>query len=219
MTAWFGGDRMILRSVRAREVQKHYSPRLWNVVEEMSIAAGVPMPRVFLVEDPAPNAFAVGRDPQHAAVAVTSGLLRMLSRDEVQGVVAHEIGHVHNLDIRFMTIAAVLVGSVELLSRTFLEVGPGHASAGRRGGGGPKGGGVPVLLLLAFAVSVLSPVLVRLLYLWPARGSANIWRMPPRRASRAIPRAWRRRLKRSMCTIPGGAPRRISMARCRPYTL
>jgi heat shock protein HtpX len=164
MLAVFGGDHLMLQSVRARPITKADSPRLWNTVEEMSLAAGLAnMPRVYLVEDPAPNAFAVGRKPENSAVAVTTGLLRLLNRDELQGVVAHEIGHIHNLDIRFMTIAAVLVGSVELLSRVILQVGP-HASHGRRGGGrSDKGAGV--LLALVFVLAVVSPILAQLLYL------------------------------------------------------
>jgi len=162
--AVFGGDHLMLQSVQARQISKTDSPRLWNIVEEMSLAAGLArMPRVYLVEDPAPNAFAVGRKPERSAVAVTTGLLRLLNRDELQGVVAHEIGHIHNLDIRFMTIAAVLVGSVELLSRTILQVGP-HAAHGRRGGGrSSKGAGV--LLALVFVLAVVSPLLAQLLYL------------------------------------------------------
>lgn len=165
MTAVYGGDKLMLNSVHARRIVKSDSPRLWNTVEEMSLAAGLPqMPRVYLVEDPAPNAFAVGRKPEHSAVAVTTGLLRLLNRDELQGVVAHEIGHIHNLDIRFMTIAAVLVGSVELLSRAVVQVGA-HAPHGRRAGGGRSNKGAGVLLALVFLLAVVSPLLAQLLYL------------------------------------------------------
>jgi heat shock protein HtpX len=165
MAAVYGGDHLMLQSVRARRIVKADSPRLWNTVEEMSLAAGLPrMPRVYLVEDPAPNAFAVGREPENASVAVTTGLLRLLNRDELQGVVAHEIGHIHNLDIRFMTIAAVLVGSVELVSRGILQVGP-YASHGRRSGGGRSGKNAGILLALVFVLAVVSPLLAQLLYL------------------------------------------------------
>ncbi len=164
MMAVLGGEQLMLQSVHARQIRKADSPQLWNTVEEMSLAAGLErMPRVYLVEDPAPNAFAVGRKPEHAAVAVTTGLLRLLNRDELQGVVAHEIGHIHNLDIRFMTLAAVLVGSVELLSRGILQVGP-FAGSGRRGGGrSTKGAGA--LLALVFVLALVSPLLAQLLYL------------------------------------------------------
>ena len=163
VAAVFQGKRVLLYSAGAQEVRKHDHPQLWNVVEEMTIAAGLPQrPRIYVVESPEPNAFAVGRKPETAAVAVTSGLLRLLNRDELQGVVAHEIGHVRNLDIRFMTIAAVLVASVELISEGFLR---GTARAGgRRSRGSSKGGGA-ILLVLVVAVAILAPVLARLLYL------------------------------------------------------
>ena len=164
LLAVYGGDRLVLRSAHALPIEKRDSPRLWNVVEEMAIASGLGRPpRVYIVEDHAPNAFAVGRSPEKSAVAVTSGLLRLMNRDELQGVIAHEIAHIRNLDIRFMTMAAVLVGSVELLSRGFLRVGP-FAVADRRSGGG-RGGGHPALLAVAFVMAIVSPLLVRLLYL------------------------------------------------------
>lgn len=162
------GGRAILRSVGAREIEKKDHPRLWNVVDEMSIAAGMNgMPRVYIIDDSAPNAFAVGRSPDKSSVAFTSTLLRTLTRDELQGVAAHEIGHIVNEDIRFMTQAAVLVGGVELLSRFFIRVGP-FAGSGRRssGGGGNKNGGgsVAILMAIAFVVALLSPIVIRMLY-------------------------------------------------------
>ena len=162
LTAVSQGDKFLLRSAGAKRIDKRDDPRLWNVVEEMTIAAGLPSPpRVFLVEDHVPNAFAVGRTPEKAAVAVTSGLLRLFNRDELQGVVAHEIAHVKNLDIRFMTLAAVLAGSVEAISRGLFY---GAARGGGRRGGRSKGGH-PYLLLLVFVVAILAPIAVRLLYL------------------------------------------------------
>ena len=162
LTAVSQGDKFLLRSAGAQRIHKRDDPRLWNVVEEMTIAAGLGSPpRVFLVEDHVPNAFAVGRTPEKAAVAVTSGLLRLFSRDELQGVVAHEIAHVKNLDIRFMTLAAVLAGSVEAISRGFFY---GAALSGGRRGGRSKGGH-PYLLLLVFGVAIFAPIAVRLLYL------------------------------------------------------
>ena len=123
--AWASSRRASIRGLStagAREIHKTEAPILWNVVEEMTIASGLPkMPRVFIVDDPTPNAFAVGRNPEKAAVAVTTGLLSRLNRDELQGVIAHEIGHVANLDIRFMTLAAVLVGSIAVIADMFLR--------------------------------------------------------------------------------------------------
>ncbi len=164
LLAVYEGDQLVLRSAHALPIQKRDFPRLWNVVEEMSIASGLGRPpKVYVVEDHAPNAFAVGRTAEKSAVAVTSGLLRLMNRDELQGVIAHEIAHIRNLDIRFMTMAAVLVGSVELLSRAFLRVGP-FAVVGRRSGRGQEGGH-PALLAVAFVIAIASPLLVRLLYL------------------------------------------------------
>ncbi len=163
LVAVFQGDSLLLRSAGARRVQKVHHPRLWNVVEEMTIAAGLPrQPRIYVVEDHRPNAFAVGRKPGKAAVAVTSGLLRLLNRDELQGVVAHEIAHVKNLDIRFMTIAAVLAGTVEMISRGVLW-GSYHGAGRRRSRS--RGGGNAYLLALVFVLAIVSPILIRLLYM------------------------------------------------------
>lgn len=166
------GDGMVLRSVGARRIEKADHPRLWNIVEEMSIAAGLKSaPSIYIVDSSAPNAFAVGRTPESSSVAFTSTLLRTLNRDELQGVAAHEIGHIVNEDIRFMTQAAVLVGGVELLSQFLIRLGPlgGHnrriAGAGGRGGGDKGGGGAAgPLMAIAFLVAILSPLAIRLLY-------------------------------------------------------
>jgi len=162
LIARFAGDRLILHSAGGRLIAKEDHPRLWNTVEEMKIASGLTrMPRVYIVEDSSPNAFAVGRTVDSASVAVTSGLLRLLNRDELQGVVAHEIGHIQNEDVRFMTAAATLVGAVELVARMFIHLGPlaggGRRSSRGRGGSGP-------LMAIAVVVALISPLLVRLLY-------------------------------------------------------
>src|SRR5690606_3466063 len=110
-------DNALLQMAGAREIAKGDHPQLFNIVEEMTIAAGLPhMPRVFIVDDPAPNAFAVGRDPDKAAVAVTIGLLRLMNRDELQGVVAHEIGHIKNRDVALMTTAGIMLGAIVILA-------------------------------------------------------------------------------------------------------
>ena len=111
------GDDVLLQMAGAREIQKQDHPQLFNIVEEMSIAAQLPqMPRVFIVDDPAPNAFAVGRNPDKASVAVTIGLLKILNRDELQGVVAHEIGHIKNRDVALMTTAGIMLGAIVILA-------------------------------------------------------------------------------------------------------
>ena len=186
-----GGEKILLGTSRAREIKKEDAPRLWNVVEEMTIASGLgKMPRVFVIDNDAPNAFATGRNPETGCVAVTSGLLRRLNRDELQGVIAHEIGHIRNYDIRFMTIAAVMVGSVALLSDVFLR--SLWFGGGRRRGGG-KGGGQAQLILLAVTIvaAILAPICTQLLYFACSRrreyladaSAARFTRYPPGLAS------------------------------------
>jgi heat shock protein HtpX len=167
VSALAAGDRMLLGSVGAREVQKADAPQLWNVVEEMCLASGLrTMPRVYIIENDAPNAFAAGRKPDKASVAVTSGLLRRLNRDELQGVIAHEIAHIQNLDIRFMMLAAVMVGSIALLADGFLR----GMRYGRFGGGGRRSGGSNnaqaqlFIFVIVILIAVLAPVLARALY-------------------------------------------------------
>jgi heat shock protein HtpX len=165
VTALAAGDRILLRSVGAREIAKADAPRLWNVVEEMCIASGLrTMPRVYIIENDAPNAFAAGRKPDLASIAVTSGLLRRLSRDELQGVIAHEIAHIQNLDIRFMMLAAVMVGSITLLADGFFR-GMRHARfGGRRGGGRSNAQAQLLLFAIVLLLAVLAPILARALY-------------------------------------------------------
>ena len=164
LVALAGGDKVLLMSAGAKKIEKQDAPRLWNVVEEMTIASGLGrMPDVYVIDEDAPNAFAVGQDPSHAAVAVTRGLLRRLNRDELQGVVAHEIGHIRNLDIRFMTLAAVMLGSIVLLSDVFLRslwFGGGR----RRGRGGQGGQAQMILVVVSILMAILAPLLARLLY-------------------------------------------------------
>ncbi|HZS34115.1 MAG TPA: M48 family metallopeptidase [Methylomirabilota bacterium] len=165
------GDRAVLASSGARPVGAGGDgpevARLVNVVTEMAIAAGVPMPRVYLIDDPDPNAFATGRDPDHAAIAVTTGLLATMTRDELQGVVAHEMSHVRNYDIRTMTLVAALLGAALLLSdwgtRARLRVPVGREERGeRRDGrvGGPLG---LVLFALWLLAAILAPIVGRVL--------------------------------------------------------
>ncbi|HEY7140162.1 MAG TPA: M48 family metallopeptidase [Methylomirabilota bacterium] len=172
-SAWVGyrfGDRAVLASSFARPVTEGDDSsdvkRLVNVVTEMAIAAGVPMPRVYLIDEPDPNAFATGRDPDHASIAVTTGLLETMSRDELQGVIAHEMSHVRNLDIRKMTLVAALLGAVLLLSdwatRLRLGIPSSRDSKERRGvsGGGP----LVIILLVAWLLTVLlTPLIGRFL--------------------------------------------------------
>jgi len=158
------GDAILLSASGAREIRKQDAPQLWNVVEEMTIAAGLRrMPRVYIIDDPAPNAFAAGYDPEKAVVAVTAGLLRQLNRDELQGVIGHEIGHIRNLDIRFMTLAGVMVGAIVIISDVFLR-GLRYGAVGRRSGGRDRGRGGGIMLLIALVLAILGPLAAQLLY-------------------------------------------------------
>ncbi len=163
LVTYYGGDRMVLAASRAREITHDDAPVLFNVVEEMAIAGGLPIPKVYIIEDSAPNAFATGRDPQHASVAVTSGLLEKLDRDELQGVIAHEMSHVGNLDIRYAMLVGVLVGTTVLISDFFLRglwIGGGRGS--RREGGGQA---QIIMIVVAIVLAILAPVFARLLQL------------------------------------------------------
>ena len=172
---YYMGDRQVLTATRSRPADPRIAEekQLINVVEEMSIAAGLPAPPVYVLPDPDPNAFAVGRDPRHASIAVTEGLLAALDREQLQGVVAHELAHVRNLDIRTMTLVAALYGGLVLLS-DFAQRGlrfgfAGGGRGGRRGGNKSQGGGGAILLLLWVALVLLAPLLGRLLALAVSR--------------------------------------------------
>jgi len=154
VVGYYSGAGIVLAVSGAREVTRDQAPQLWNVIEEMTLASGLPMPRVYVVDDPAANAFATGRDPRHAAVAVTSGLLAMMNRDELQGVLAHEMSHVGNYDIRFATLVGVLVGMIALVCDLFLRMGFfgfGGRSRDSSGAGG-------VFLLIGIVLAVLAPL-------------------------------------------------------------
>ena len=170
--SYFGGDRLVLAASNARELDAANPPdtcrQLMNVVEEMRLASGQPMPRVFVIPDTAPNAFATGRDPKHASLAVTSGLLEKLDREELQGVIAHEMSHVRNLDIRFMLLVGVMVGTIALIADWFLRIsfwGGGRGSSRDRGGGAI----VALILIVALLLSIISPLIGRLVMLAASR--------------------------------------------------
>jgi heat shock protein HtpX len=169
LATYYGGDRMVLAASRAKEISHDDAPILFNVVEEMAIAAGLPMPKVYIIEDSAPNAFATGRDPEHASVAVTSGLLKKLNRDELQGVIAHEMSHVGNFDIRYAMLVGILVGTTVLISDFFLRglwFGGGFGGGGRGGGRDGGGGYVQlIMVLVAILFAILAPLFARLLQL------------------------------------------------------
>jgi heat shock protein HtpX len=155
LIGYYTGDKMVLAVSGARRVTHADEPRLYNVVEEMTIAAGLAQPpAVYVIEDEALNAFATGRDPAHSAVAVTRGLLERLDREQLQGVVAHEISHIRNYDIRFATLVGILVGIIALVADLFLR--STFFGMGRRRGGDSSGGGP--MMLVALALAILAPL-------------------------------------------------------------
>lgn len=162
-----GGESVLLASANAREVSHEEAPQLYNVVEEMRISAALPaMPRVFIIDTPVPNAFAVGLKPERACVAVTSGLLERLSRDELQGVIAHELGHISNRDTLFMTLAGVTLGAIVLLADAGMRMMFWGGGGRRRSSSSGKGGGaaMAILMIAALVLAILAPILARLLY-------------------------------------------------------
>src|SRR5215210_4540228 len=168
--SYFAGDKLVLATSGAKEVSQESAPQLMNVVQEMAIAANVPMPKVYIIEDTAPNAFATGRDPKHASVAITTGLLQKLDREELQGVMGHELSHVRNFDIRFALLVAVLVGSIALLADFFLRFT--FWGGGRRGGGDrDRGGGglAAIMFIVAIVLAVIAPIIGRMVQLAVSR--------------------------------------------------
>lgn len=171
MGSYFGGDQVVLRASQARAVTADDEPQLLNVVEELSLAAGIPVPNVYLIDDTALNAFATGRDPEHASIAITTGLLQQLDREELSGVIGHELSHVRNFDIRFALLVGVLVGSIALLADVFLRYtfffGGGRRRGNDRGGGG---GAVQIIVVvLGLVLAILAPIVARLVQLAVSR--------------------------------------------------
>jgi heat shock protein HtpX len=168
--SYFAGDQLVLSASQAREVDEASAPQLLNVVRELTIAANIPMPKVYVIEDTAPNAFATGRDPEHASIAVTTGILEKLDREELQGVIGHELSHVRNYDIRFTLLVGVLVGSIALLASIFLRYtfwfGGGRRSSNDRNGGGAL---AVIMFVLAIVLAVLAPIAGRLVQLAVSR--------------------------------------------------
>jgi len=166
LVGYFQGDSILLGLAKARKIGPDDHPRLYNIVEEMKIASGLEhMPSVYIIDDPALNAFATGRDPKRASVAITSGLLNKLNRDELQGVIAHEIAHIKNRDVLLMAMTSVLLGTIVILawygSRIMLFSGGGRSRSSSRGGGGS---GQAIIMIVAIALAILAPILAQLIY-------------------------------------------------------
>jgi heat shock protein HtpX len=185
--SYLAGDKLVLAQSQARELAPGEEPQLRNIVETLSIGLGIDPPRIHLIADSAPNAFATGRDPKHASIAVTRGLIDKLDRTELEGVIAHELSHVVNRDIRVMLLVTVLVGTVALLSDWGMR--SLFWGRGRRDRGGGNAG--IILLILAVVLAILTPIVAQLIrlavsrqreYLADASG-ALLTRFPPGLAS------------------------------------
>jgi len=183
LIGYYSGDKMILKMSKAKPVKKKEYPHLYHAAEGLAIAAGIPTPKVYVIDDSALNAFATGRDTKHASIVVTTGLLSKLNREELEGVVAHEMSHVKNYDVRFMMLTAVLVGIVVLLSdfllRSFLWGGHKDSKDGGKGGG--------ILILVGLVLAILTPIIGELIKLGISRkreymadaNAAILTRYPP----------------------------------------
>jgi heat shock protein HtpX len=158
VSSYLYGDRLVLASSRAREVTAQDEPRLHNLVEGLAIAAGIPKPRIYVVPEQAPNAFATGRDPEHASIAVTQGLLATMNRVELEGVIGHELAHVLDRDMLLGTIVATLVGAVVLMSEFLMRSWMWGGIGGRRGNDSNGGPATLVLFGIGFALMVIAPI-------------------------------------------------------------
>ncbi|HSQ79417.1 MAG TPA: M48 family metallopeptidase [Candidatus Bathyarchaeia archaeon] len=166
---YYASDKIVLGISRAKPVTKDEYPYLYNVVEGLAIAAGIPMPKCYVIEDTAPNAFATGRKPETAVICVTTGLLQKLNRVELEGVVAHEMSHIKNYDIRLSTLVVVMAGVVALLSDWMLRSfwwGGGRRRDRNRGGSGRAEG---VLVIVGLALAVLAPIFATIIQLAVSR--------------------------------------------------
>ncbi len=173
LISYFAGDKILLSMAGARQIQKTDHPILFNVVEEMCVASGLGrVPDIYIIDDDALNAFATGRDPDHAVVAVTAGLLKELDRNELQGVIGHELSHINNRDVLYMTMLAVMLGTIIFLAEAgtrMMRLGGGQTRTSGRRRGGSGGGFAAILLIVAIVLMILAPFLARLLYLAVSR--------------------------------------------------
>ncbi len=185
--SYFGGASAVLHMSRARQITHADDPQLFNVVEEMCLAGGLPLPKIYIFDDSALNAFATGRNPDNAAVAITRGLREKLTRDELQGVMAHELSHIRHYDILYATMLAVMVGTMVMLSEIFLRsLFYGAGSRRRRSNNNDSGGGQIVMLVIAIVLAILAPILAKIIQMAMSRqreyladaGSVELTRNP-----------------------------------------
>lgn len=153
--SYWHSDKIVLRMANAVPISKESNREIYNIVENLSITAGMPVPKIYLINEPAPNAFATGRDPEHGVVAVTSGLLARLNKSELEGVVAHEMAHIANRDALISTVAVILVGFVSLISDIFIRSSLWGGFRSRDSNGGRAGG---IMFIIGIAVAILAPI-------------------------------------------------------------
>ena len=186
--SYFAGDKLVLAQSQAKALPADAEPQLRNIVETLAIGLGIEPPKIYVIDDTAPNAFATGRDPKHASIAVTRGLLEKLDRTELEGVIAHEMSHVVNRDIRVMLLVTVLVGTVALISDGLLR--SMQFGVGRRRGR-DSGGGGGIIVIVAIVLAILTPIIATLIQLAVSRqreyladaSGALLTRYPPGLAS------------------------------------
>lgn len=157
---WYS-DKIVLAMSRAREIKKSDNPELYRIVENLCITAGLPLPKIFIINEMAPNAFATGRNAEHAVIAVTAGLLNILDRSELEGVIAHELSHIGNKDMLLQTVVVVLVGVVVLLSDWFLR----WSFWGRRRSDSDSGNLGIIMLVIGLILAILSPIFATMIQL------------------------------------------------------
>ena len=162
LIGYYSGDKFILFISGARQITRENARDLYNLVENLCIASGLPVPKIYLIDDPSPNAFATGRDPQHSSIALTSGIIQKLEKVELEGVVAHELSHIKNYDIRLASIVVIFVGIITLLSNWFLRIRISWFSGGRRRKEGEAQIGL-ILFLIGLLLAVFSPLIARLI--------------------------------------------------------
>ncbi len=164
LISYFAGDRVALLSAGAKEISKEDNPYVYRLVENLCLAQGQPVPKVHLIGDPAINAFATGRDPEHASIAITTGAVEKLENEELEGVIAHELSHIKNYDIRLMMIVIILVGIVALISDIFLR-----SRLWGRGGSSDRNRGNAALMIIGLILIILSPLIAQFIKLAVSR--------------------------------------------------
>jgi heat shock protein HtpX len=159
--SYYYSDKIVMAISQAKQIEKKDAPELFRIVENLSIAQGTPMPKVYIINDSAINAFATGRDPKHAAIAVTTGILERLERLELEGVIAHELSHIKNYDTRLLTIVSILVGMIAMLADLFIRM----TWFGSRGNDKDRSGGAAIFMLIAIVLAIISPIIGMLIQL------------------------------------------------------